>query len=522
MAPRKHPSIHWWFLAISSALLLIAVLAARDSFASPAPGQRVAISPSQAAVPGQSLDSFDVSASAPMTTPTLPPLTPTNTRTPTAIPTCGLNTAYLVSSSSGASIVPGTGLVPGSQADDAVPGVPIPFGFYLYGQQFSSVSADTNGNLQFTGGSTLLSNSGLPLSSFTNIVMPHCNNLYTRSTISPTLGIYTSTSGTAPNRIFNIEWRACLWNNGSCGGYVNFEARLYEGPFLGESRFDFIYGSVAGGGAGATVGVQSSFTTSFTQYSCNTASLSPGLMLSFQEPGCTNSPFTATPTRTNTPNLTPATSTRTNTPNLTPGTSTPTGTQPSITQTGTPTCCPGLGGSALASCSYQSGGLRDFTYSVTVHNPCPYPVNATHFIYLEVSTDGVNFSFISRTSAENVVFQPGDNYINGMFTNQSVDPSVQYYRIRAWILPYTPCSDFNIYSPAYGICGPTGTPTASYTPSDTPANSPTFTNTPFGTPTHAPTCTFSPTPTGTRPTFTPTKTATATWTPPPQGPCPAP
>lgn len=482
MALRKHtPARRWWLLLVAPTLLLVAMLAANSGSASSLPVQspKPALERSEGSNVQSSSHSsiaFEVSASAPLTTPTLPPLTSTPTRTPSAIPTCGLNTAYTLSSSTGASIVPGTALVAGSQVDDAVVSIPLPFGYYLYGQQFLSVRADTNGNLQFTGGSTALFNSCLPASGWTNFVAPHWDNLDMRSSISPTLGIYTSTSGSAPTRIFNIEWRACLWNNGACGGYVNFEVRLYEGAFLGEARFDFVYDSVAGGGSGATVGVQSSLSTSSTQYSCNTASLSPGLQLSFQQSNCTNSPFTATPTRTNTPNLTP-------------GTSTPTGT-PGITQTGTPTCCPGLGGNATASCSFQPGGLRDFPYFVTVNNPCPYPVNATHFIYLEVSTDGVNFSFISRTSAENVVFQPGDNYISGTFTNQSVDPSVQYYRIRAWILPFTPCTNFNIYSPAYGICGPTATPTATYTPSDTPTYTPTptftfattFTGTPTGTP----------------------------------------
>ena len=52
-------------------------------------------------------------------------------------------------------------------------------------------------------------------------------------------GIFTSVSGTAPNRIFNIEWRAQYFpGSGSAG----FELRLYEG----QCRFDVIYGTVSG------------------------------------------------------------------------------------------------------------------------------------------------------------------------------------------------------------------------------------------------------------------------------------
>src|SRR5438045_5806640 len=50
-----------------------------------------------------------------------------------------------------------------------------------------------------------------------------------------------------------------------------------------------IYGSVAGGGSGATVGVQNDDGShQYTQYSCNTPVLTPGLQLTFQQPQCTS------------------------------------------------------------------------------------------------------------------------------------------------------------------------------------------------------------------------------------------
>ena len=51
-------------------------------------------------------------------------------------------------------------------------------------------------------------------------------------------GIFTSISGTAPNRIFNIEWRAAYYN--SADQTVNFEVRLYEG----QTAFDVVYGTI--------------------------------------------------------------------------------------------------------------------------------------------------------------------------------------------------------------------------------------------------------------------------------------
>src|SRR5262249_59563258 len=53
-------------------------------------------------------------------------------------------------------------------------------------------------------------------------------------------GIFTSISGTAPNRIFNIEWRAEYLDQIRT---AHFELRLYEG----QTRFDMIYGQVDAG-----------------------------------------------------------------------------------------------------------------------------------------------------------------------------------------------------------------------------------------------------------------------------------
>jgi hypothetical protein len=61
-----------------------------------------------------------------------------------------------------------------------------------------------------------------------------------------TCGIFTSVTGSAPNRIFNIEWRTVYFANTAQA--ANYELRLYEG----QPRFDVIYGQVALGNSGAT------------------------------------------------------------------------------------------------------------------------------------------------------------------------------------------------------------------------------------------------------------------------------
>ena len=75
-------------------------------------------------------------------------------------------------------------------------------------------------------------------------------------------GIFTSVSGTAPNRIFNIEWRAQYTSREAAA--AGFELRLYEG----QTRFDVIYGTVSSGNTSATAGVQKN-DTAFDQYFCN-------------------------------------------------------------------------------------------------------------------------------------------------------------------------------------------------------------------------------------------------------------
>src|SRR5207247_1113848 len=105
-------------------------------------------------------------------------------------------------------------------------------------------------------------------------------------------GIFTSITGSTPNRIFNIEWRTTYFSG---GGTANYELRLYEG----QTRFDVIYGTVSQGNASATAGVQKN-DTAFDQYFCNGSGGAATGAQSYTLPGCTPTP-TPTPTVTPTP-----------------------------------------------------------------------------------------------------------------------------------------------------------------------------------------------------------------------------
>ena len=157
----------------------------------------------------------------------------------------------------GGSIVAGTTDV-GNHGDDQVTTVALPFSYTLYDQTYSAVSLSSNGNAQFTTTATDPLNSCLPWTSHNYTIFPYWSELYL---VNPAYGIFTSVSGSAPNRIFNIEWRAQYFPG---SGGANFELRLYEG----QTRFDVIYGSVSGGNTFATAGVQKN-DTNFQQYFCN-------------------------------------------------------------------------------------------------------------------------------------------------------------------------------------------------------------------------------------------------------------
>src|SRR6266480_4950384 len=196
---------------------------------------------------------------------------------------------YTVTSSTGASIVPGDTDI-GNHTDDDTTAIILPFPVILYDQVFTTANVSSNGNLQFNSNSARFGNGCLPDGNFSYTIFPYWDDLYTGSSGE---GVFTSVTGTAPNRIFNIEWRAehcCFFGATS----VNFEIRLYEGL----RKFDIIYGSplenngFGGDGVTQTVGVQADDGTHFTQYECNTGgTLSTGLQLTFEiPPSCASAP----------------------------------------------------------------------------------------------------------------------------------------------------------------------------------------------------------------------------------------
>ena len=123
--------------------------------------------------------------------------------TPTPTP---CNSPYVITTIT-ATIVPGTTDI-GNHGDDSVTTISLPFPYTLYDMSFTSINLSSNGNAQFVTAGTDFTNVCLPWTTHDYTIFPNWDDLYL---VNSGFGIFTSISGTAPNRIFNIEWRAqCL------------------------------------------------------------------------------------------------------------------------------------------------------------------------------------------------------------------------------------------------------------------------------------------------------------------------
>jgi hypothetical protein len=209
-------------------------------------------------------------------------------------------------------MVPGTTKIDGIGCDDCGTSVSLPFPVTLYGQTFNSATAGSNGHLTFGTAYNSFSLTCLPNSTATYVIAPYWVDQRTDGSGPCTgCGIYTSVTGTAPNRVFAVEYRTVYYNQASTSPTLDYEVLLFEG----QTTFTVVYGNItafAGTDSPLTIGAQ--FTSSaFTSYACLPDGSAPpvtnGQKLTFTySAGTCPSP---TPTNTATPT---ATATATNTP----------------------------------------------------------------------------------------------------------------------------------------------------------------------------------------------------------------
>jgi hypothetical protein len=388
---------------------------------------------------------------------------PTPTPTPTASPIpCS---DYTTSTTIGNTIVPGT-IDTGNHCDDCATPITFPFPVSVYGYSFISANVSSNGALDLSG-STFEPTFGclvLPDPLWDRTIFPFQGDLSTNqvsadcTNFASGCGVFTSVTGTAPNRQFNIEWRAAYSDN---SGTANFEIRFYEGV---SSFFDIFYGATVDNGSGETSGVQASAAGPATTFSCGTGALINGLKVTYT---CTGATPTATPTATATATSTPM-ATATFTPTATP------------TATRTPTSTP----TATATATFTPTPTATATATPTAtRTPTPTATATATFAPTATAT----FTPIATATA----------------TSTATPTATR-----------TPTPTATATITATPTATATATPTATRTPTPTPTATATITATPTATATATPTVTRTPTPTATATaTITATPTATATATP---------
>ncbi len=258
-------------------------------------------------------------------------------------------TGYNPTTQPGQTIPPGGTFVPLSDDDDFVVAIPLPAGWAstVYGLAVTSLSATTNGNMRVNGAAaTTFTNTALPAAQGgTNpTLLPWWDDLDMDALDVTGGGIFTNTIGSAPNRQFYVEWRAQHFSETINGPItINFAIMLTEGSDVVRYIYALTGNGTTANGASATVGIQREQTgTNFSQFSFNTASLSPGLQITYTSTTCGGTPTPTPPPATPSPTPPPVTPTPTPTP--TPPPATPTPTPPPATPSPSPTCTPGGGG----------------------------------------------------------------------------------------------------------------------------------------------------------------------------------
>ena len=117
----------------------------------------------------------------------------------------------------------------------------------------------------------------LPKASFQTAAFVYQNDLRTDQTgCTGGCGIFTDTVGTAPNRMFLIEWRTTYFSG---SGTTDSEIIFYEND---PNKLSMVYGPNGDNGANEVTGIQNDgIYGPFTQFSCQAAVLTDGLQVDY-------------------------------------------------------------------------------------------------------------------------------------------------------------------------------------------------------------------------------------------------
>ena len=110
----------------------------------------------------------------------------------------------------------------GNSCDDCSTVISLPFSVSLYGNTYTSAAAGSNGYLAFGTDFPSFGITCWPSTQGTFVLAPYWDD---QVTFNAGEGIFTTTTGTAPNRVFYIEWRSEDFGDGVP---LNYEIALYE------------------------------------------------------------------------------------------------------------------------------------------------------------------------------------------------------------------------------------------------------------------------------------------------------
>lgn len=142
----------------------------------------------------------------------------------------------------------------GASADDVTSAaIPLPFSFNFGGSEYSNVRVSSNGWMSFASTFTIsaaqnYTNTAANANLIRPVLMPLWDDL-----VCTSIPKYT-TSGTAPNRIFKVEWSGQKWSYGAFGPVISFQIWLYEKSNVIEYIYDRDFWGVSNT-AFATIGI---------------------------------------------------------------------------------------------------------------------------------------------------------------------------------------------------------------------------------------------------------------------------